>query len=236
MTSRSAPTSRGLSIRIGMPVRIDGPDHQHRVAEVALGHRASTARRAAARSRRRSRRRRRSKRQPAQRQQVRQRRAELIAGRLPHGGEPPVLGAATSSLGEHAEVGLGVADVDDQQHARGLSPRRQCAAAAPRGPPPGPSPSAVERIGQRLAVGQRQLRVELEQRHEHEPPRADLGVGQRQPRGAVARDRRAAARRRRSPADRGGRRRPRGPPPARPPCTRRAAPRVRARSRSAGRR
>ena len=33
------------------------------------------------------------------------------------------------------------------------------------------------------AVGQRELRVELQQRHEHEPPRGHLAVGQRQPLG-----------------------------------------------------
>ena len=38
MTSRSAPTSCGLSMRIGIPVRIDGPDHEHLVPEVARGH------------------------------------------------------------------------------------------------------------------------------------------------------------------------------------------------------
>ena len=82
------------------------------------------------------------------------------------------------AAGIDAEVGLGVADIDDKQHAR------ITAVAARLGAPPGPVPSACQALGQPVAVGQAQLRVELEQRHQHEAARADLGVGQRQPLGA----------------------------------------------------
>ena len=78
---------------------------------------------------------------------------------------------------EDAEVGLGVADVDDQQH--GAEPYEP--AALRRAGTSWPLTERRERIGQPRPVGQRQLGVELEQRHEHEPPRADLRVRQRQP-------------------------------------------------------
>ena len=42
-----------------------------------------------------------------------------------------------------------------------------------------------EAVGGAAAVGQRQLGIELEQRHEHEPARQDLRVGQRQPQRGV---------------------------------------------------
>ena len=111
---------------------------------------------------------------------------------------------------EHAEVRLGVADVDDEQHRRNYTSGGPHAAHRLAGA------EGRELVGQPLARRQRQLGVELEQRHEHEAPRADLGMRQRQPRRAVRERRRAAAGRRRSPADRGGRRRPRGRPRARP--------------------
>ena len=56
--------------------------------------------------------------QPAQRQQVRERRTKLILRRLAHGREAPVLGQLRAVVGEHAEMRLGVPDVDDKQHRR----------------------------------------------------------------------------------------------------------------------
>ena len=45
-------------------------------------------------------------------------------------------------------------------------------------------PERLERVGQSGAVGQPQLRVELEQRDEHEPPAAHLAVREGEPVGA----------------------------------------------------
>ena len=140
LTSRSAPISRGLSKRIAMPVFSARADDEHLVAEVArapspstraeLGHRRGDDRglevvEAVA----------------AQLEQVAQRRAELVGGRLAHGGEAPVLDQLLAAEG--AEVGLRVPDVDDEQHRRRLcSPcrdatRRSCtwSPARTRAPP-----------------------------------------------------------------------------------------------------
>ena len=51
----------------------------------------------------------------AQREQRPQRGAELVGGRLAHGGEAPVVHQLLAA--ERAEVRLGVADVDDEEHA-----------------------------------------------------------------------------------------------------------------------
>ena len=51
---------------------------------------------------------------PRRLEQAAQRGPELVGGRLAHGREPPVLDQL--SVTERAEVGLRVADVDDQQH------------------------------------------------------------------------------------------------------------------------
>ena len=60
----------------------------------------------------------------AQREQVAQHRAELVGGRLAHGGEAPVLDEL--AVAERAEVGLRVAGVDDEEHGRGtLDSRRR---------------------------------------------------------------------------------------------------------------
>ena len=55
-----------------------------------------------------------SKERPRSASSVAQRGAELVGGRLAHGGEAPVLDQLLAREG--AEVGLGVADVDDQEH------------------------------------------------------------------------------------------------------------------------
>ena len=60
----------------------------------------------------------------AQREQVAQRGAELVGGRLAHGGEAPVLDEL--AVAEGAQMGLRVADVDDEEHGRGtLDSRRR---------------------------------------------------------------------------------------------------------------
>ena len=104
---------------------------------------------------------------------------------------------------------------------RGFSRR---AAAARRAARSRRSRERGEGVGRTApAAREPQLRLELEQRDEHEAPR-------RRPRRAGATAARsgsvrrpAAARRRRSAAARGGRRRRPGPARARPPCRRRAA-------------
>ena len=57
----------------------------------------------------------------AQLEQVAQRGAELVGGRLAHGGKAPVLEQLLAVEGP--EVGLGVADVDREQHGRALCSR-----------------------------------------------------------------------------------------------------------------
>jgi glutathione S-transferase len=96
-----------------MPVRMPGPDHEHAVVEVALGHGRPL--------RRELRDRRRDdggvevgEADAAQLEQRAQPGAELVGGRLADGREAPVLEQVVAVEGP--EVGLGVADVDDQQH------------------------------------------------------------------------------------------------------------------------
>ena len=103
----------------GLQARADG---EHRVAEVALAHREPL------RLERRHRRgddRRADVGEPdaAQLEQVAHRRAELVGGRLGHGREAPVLDEP--AVAKRAEVRLGVADVDGEQHGATLSPPRQ---------------------------------------------------------------------------------------------------------------
>src|ERR1700722_2318087 len=93
-----------------------GPDDEHLVAEVALdhgapfgaedGHGGGDDRGVDV-----------GHRDVAQLEQVAQRGAELVGGGLADGGEAPVL--AQLALAEGPEVGLGVSDVDGQQHERG---------------------------------------------------------------------------------------------------------------------
>ena len=52
--------------------------------------------------------------------------------------------------------------------------------AGPRAGPPGRAGSGCQRVGERRAVGKREVSVELEQRDEHEAPGGDLGVRERQ--------------------------------------------------------
>ena len=103
-------------MRIGIPVLSRGPTASMLVAEVARGHREPLGLELrtvvemieAARS---------SNVDPAQLEQVAQRGAELVGGRVAHGREAPVLDELVAAVG--AEVRLGVADVDDQQHQAG---------------------------------------------------------------------------------------------------------------------
>ena len=132
-------------MRIGIPVLIAGPTTSI-VAQVALRHLPSTAPTAGARSRRRSQRRCREA-EPAQGQQVGEGRPELVLGGLAHGGKAPVLGDLGAAGGKDAEVRLGVAYVDDEQHRRITSvpgrpggppgPGRALPAASARRSPPG---------------------------------------------------------------------------------------------------
>ena len=50
-----------------------------------------------------------------------------------------------------------------------------------------PGPERGQTVGEPVAAGQRELGIELEQGDEHEPPRADLGMGQAQPLGVKLR-------------------------------------------------
>ena len=116
-----------------------------------------------------------------QAEQVRQRGAELVPGRLAHGGKPPVLGDDVLAVAVDAEVRLGVADVDDEEHGANYSnggATRRTAWSDPgparRGCRPAVAPTGRVRSG-----------IELEQGHEHEAARAGLGVRERQPLGAV---------------------------------------------------
>ena len=59
----------------------------------------------------------------AQLEQVAQHGAELVGGRVAHGGEAPVLDQRAVAVGP--EVGLGVADVDDEEHGIGSSHVRE---------------------------------------------------------------------------------------------------------------
>ena len=114
------------------------------------------------------------------------------------------------AVAEDAEVGLGVADVDDQQHARAnYSQRRRRRGGPPAPPGPGPArparrpaarPSGSASSGSSSSSGTSTNRREL-----------DLGVRAASAARSGTRGRRAAARRRRSPAARAG-----APPAARP--------------------
>ena len=97
----------------GPQARADG---QHLVAEVARGHRDPLGLELRAPWTRRSRRQV-AEADAAQLEQVAQRGAELVGGRVAHGREAPVLDELVVAV--RPEVGLGVADVDDQQHRRG---------------------------------------------------------------------------------------------------------------------
>ena len=120
MTRRSAPTSSGLSIRIGIPVFTPGPIARHSALEVALGqllelgaerrhHRGDADGVDVAEA------------DPAEGEQAGDPLGELVAGRPGAGLEAPVLDEALALEG--AEMGLGVADVDREQHRRSrLSP------------------------------------------------------------------------------------------------------------------
>ena len=62
---------------------------------------------------------------------------QLVGGRLPRGGEAPVLDRLLAA--EHAHMGLGVADVDREQHERAIiaaarrsRPQRRCSASRRR--------------------------------------------------------------------------------------------------------
>ena len=100
-----------------MPVSQPGADHEHLVAEVAGGHRLPLGPQLRHGASRRSRRQV-GEADAAQLEQVAQRRAELVGGGLAHRGEAPVLDELAVAVG--AEVGLGVADVDDEEHGRAL--------------------------------------------------------------------------------------------------------------------
>ena len=91
-------------------------------------------------------------------------------------------------------------------------------------------------VGEAGAVGQGQVGVELEQRHEDEAAARHLGVRQGEAVGLAARGRRAAAGRRRAGAGCGGGRRRSGRARPRSPCRLRAVPRARARCGSGRRR
>ena len=72
----------------------------------------------------------------AQLEQVAQRGAELVGRGVAHGGEAPVLDELAVAIGP--EVGLGVADVDDEEHGIGSSPCRRSSTsstARTRAPP-----------------------------------------------------------------------------------------------------
>ena len=210
------------------------PDDEHLVAEVALGHLGPLL--GELRHRRGDDRARRCRRtQPAQREQVRERRAELVAGSTRARSQSASARSTPVASGrEDAEVRLGVADVDDEQHRATLhqcrGSRRPRTARRPARPP-----SAAQRVREPAAVGS--VSSGSSSSSGTSTKRRELTSGW----GSVSRSDSysrspSSSSRRRSRAGRGGRRRPRARPRARPPCTRRAAARARARSRPAGRR
>ena len=74
-------------------------------------------------------------------------------------------------------MGLGVADVDDQQHGANPNwPGPPTAAGRRPAGRPGPRRSAASASASRAPSGSVSSGVELEQRDEHEPPRGHLGV------------------------------------------------------------
>ena len=110
--------------RVVHPDRHPGPharaDHRHLVPEVALGHRGPL-RPQLRHGRGEDRRVEVVEAEVAQREQVAQRGAELVRGGLAHGGEAPVVDQLLPAEG--AQVGLRVADVDDEEHDAGLCSR-----------------------------------------------------------------------------------------------------------------
>ena len=153
-----------------MPVFVPGPDDQRLALEIALeqaavlGHELRHDRRDdlgvdVGES------------DPAQAEQVVDRRRELVTGRLAVGREPPVL----DELGavEGADVGLGVADVDREQHrvdyacqASERDPARLAAWGRAR---PVPRPASYRRLS--VSPG-----ASSSERREHEAPVGELRV------------------------------------------------------------
>ena len=101
-----------------------GADDRHLVAEVALGHRGPL-RPQLRHGRGEDRGVEVAEREVAQLQQAAQPRAELVGGRLAHGREAPVVHELVAAEG--AEVGLRVADVDDEEHGRDYARRAMTA-------------------------------------------------------------------------------------------------------------
>ena len=115
---RSAPTSFGLSISTGTPVRTPGSTTTRgHVAVVPATSRAARAAPPAPSSRPRCRRRRRAR----SAEQAAQQHRHLVGGAARVGRDPPVRDDLVAV--EQPEHGVGVADVDGEQHHR-LSPRR----------------------------------------------------------------------------------------------------------------
>ena len=99
-----------------MPASDAGPDDERRVAEVALAHRAPLGAELRARSRRRSSRRGRSK--PSPRSASRLRSVAPSSSAVDSRTVAKRQCSTSSVAVEGAEVGLGVADVDDEEHRR----------------------------------------------------------------------------------------------------------------------
>ena len=98
---------------------------------------------------------------PPQSQQVGQCGAEFVAGRFSYRREAPVLRDLLAAVGKDAEMGLGVADIDDEQHPghyrllpRCAPPGQLRAAAVRPGGPPAPVPARRDGVGQ--ASGRRE--------------------------------------------------------------------------------
>ena len=83
---------------------------------------------------------------------------------------------STSSVAvERADVGLRVADVDRQEHGEIIPERPPRGVSSPNARPAGPAAAL-----QRRAQVRPRRRVDLQQRHEHEPAARDLRMGQAQ--------------------------------------------------------
>ena len=228
MTSRSAPTSRGLSIRIGIPVRIAARPRASRgrgsgsAITVHCSESWGTVEETIELSMS-------AKPMPAQREQVRQRRAELVAGRLAHGGEAPVLGRPSSLPSANTPKWVWVLPTSTTSSMRRIiasgngGPARRTAC-------PGAERRRARRP-RRRPVGQRQLRDRA-----RAAARARTAASCTSGWGSVSRaDAYSIAAEQQQvdvdhPRPVADRRRPPGRPRARPPCRRRAAPRARARS------
>ena len=113
MTRRSEPSSRGLSMRIGIPVRAAGPTRTKRASRWRSQRRSySGSRRGTTVERIRP-----VDRAPlevAELQRSGERQRQLVGGRVAAGGEPPI--ADQLGAREGTDVGLGVADIDREQH------------------------------------------------------------------------------------------------------------------------